>query len=172
MCRMPESPHSPAVTLVDVDELVLEQLLSLAHRDASPDEVAPPLGGPGWNPERTAWFRNYHRQAAAGLDGQAGEKSWAVFSAGGAAGSVRLKRVASAEVPTAETGIWLGRSYRSRGIGSAALKLVLEHARRAGVSRVTARTLAGNLAARQLLASAGCRLTPGDDGTVLAVVDL
>lgn len=172
MFPTPEPPHSPGVTLVDVDELVLEQLLSLAQRDASPDEVAPPLGGPGWTPERTAWFRNYHREAAAGLDGAAGEKSWAVFSAGHAAGSVRLKRVAPAGVPTAETGIWLGRTYRSRGIGSAALTLVLEHARRAGLSRVTARTLAGNRAARQLLASAGCRLTPDDDGTVLAVVDL
>ncbi|SDT26463.1 Protein N-acetyltransferase, RimJ/RimL family [Pseudarthrobacter equi] len=172
MFPTPEPPRSPGVTLVDVDELVLEQLLSLAHRDASPDEVAPPMGGPGWNPERTAWFRNYHREAAAGLDGAAGEKSWAVFSAGHAAGFVRLKRIAPAEVPTAETGIWLGRSYRSRGIGTAALTLVLDHARSAGLSRVTARTLAGNRAAQQLLASAGCRLTPDDDGTVLAVVDL
>jgi RimJ/RimL family protein N-acetyltransferase len=172
MCPSPDLGLSPGVTLVDVDDLVLEQLLSLARRDASPDEVAPPLGGPGWNPERTAWFRNYHREATAGLGGAAGEKSWAVFSGGEPAGSVRLKLDAGADVPTAETGIWLGRSYRARGIGSAALRLVLDQARRAGLSRVTARTMEGNRAARQLLTSLGGRLTPDDDGTVFAVVDL
>nr|WP_285243233.1 hypothetical protein [Pseudarthrobacter sp. fls2-241-R2A-127] len=52
----------------------------------------------------------------------------------------------------------------------AALALVLDEARRAGLHRVTARTLAGNLGARHLLAAAGAVLTPGDDGTVHAVV--
>jgi len=47
---------SPEVSLVDVDEEVLDRLLALAKHEASPDEVAPPLGGPGWNPERTAWL--------------------------------------------------------------------------------------------------------------------
>ncbi|MGN7148281.1 GNAT family N-acetyltransferase [Arthrobacter sp. SAFR-179] len=163
---------SPDVTLVDVDETVADQLLQLAKRDASPDEVAPPLGGPGWNLERTAWFYSYHHAAAGGLDGPAAEKSWAVFSGGRVAGSVRLKRVTSAGTPSAETGIWLGRSFRARGIGGAALHLVLEEARRAGLSRVTARTLAGNAGAQRLLASAGAQLIFDDDGTVRAVVEL
>ena len=162
---------SPRVSLVDVDDATAEQLLELAKRDASPDEVAPPLGGPGWNPERTAWFFGYHRAAAGGLDGPAGEKSWAVLSDGGVAGSVRLKRDASG-THTAETGIWLGRSFRSRGIGGAALGLLLAEARRAGMQRVTARTLAANTSAQRLLAAAGAVLTPDDDGTVLAVVEL
>lgn len=72
----------------------------------------------------------------------------------------------------ADTGIWLGRSFRSRGVGGAALRLVLEEARRAGLSRVTARTLAANLGAQHLLASAGAVLTHDDDGTVRAVVEL
>ncbi|GAB5079185.1 GNAT family N-acetyltransferase [Arthrobacter sp. AD-310] len=163
---------SPDVSLSDVDETVLEGLLELAKRDASPDEVAPPVGGPGWDLERTGWFLSYHRAAADGLDGPAGEKSWAVFSGAELAGSVRLKRDTSADVPSAETGIWLGRSFRSRGIGAAALRLVLAEARRAGIRRVTARTLAGNDAAQHLLASAGGNLRPDDDGTVSAVVDL
>ena len=162
---------SPEVSLADVDHAMAQRLLELAKRDASPDEVAPPLGGPGWNLERTAWFLSYHRAAAAGLDGPAGEKSWAVFSNGDVAGSVRLKRDA-ADVHAAETGIWLGRSFRSRGIGSAALDLLLAEARRAGLQRVTARTLAGNLPAQQLLEAAGAVLTPEDDGTVHAVVEL
>jgi RimJ/RimL family protein N-acetyltransferase len=163
---------SPEVTLHDVDDAMADQLLELAKRDASPDEVAPPLGGPGWNLERTAWFFGYHHAAAAGLDGPAGEKSWAVFSGSEPAGSIRLKRDAGADFPTAETGIWLGRSFRSRGIGGAALDLVLAEARRAGLRRVTARTLAANGSAQRLLASAGAALTHDDDGTVLAVVEL
>ena len=180
--------RSPDVTLVDVDESVLEQLLALAKRDASPDEVAPPLGGPGWNPERTQWFCSYHRAAAHGLNGLAGEKSWAILAHGSLAGSIRLHRVTPAHGASgglasggvesggagdvAETGIWLGRGFRSRGIGSAALKLVLAEARNAGLSRVTARTLAGNTGAQRVLAAAGAVLTPEDGGTVRAVVVL
>ena len=163
----------PEVSLADVDEQVLEQLLDLAKRDASPDEVAPPLGGPGWNLERTAWFFTYHRAAAEGLDGTAGEKSWGILADGALAGSIRLKRVdAGTGRDTAETGIWLGRSFRGRGIGSAALRLVLAEARDAGIAEVTARTLAGNPAAQRILAGAGATLTPDDDGTVRAVVAL
>jgi RimJ/RimL family protein N-acetyltransferase len=165
--------RSADVSLVDVDESVLEQLLALAKRDASPDEVAPPLGGPGWNLERTAWFFSYHRTASDGLDGEAAEKTWAIRADGSLAGSIRLKRVdADAGRAAAETGIWLGRSFRSQGIGGAALRLVLAKAREAGLDRVTAHTLAGNAGAQHLLASAGAVLTPGDDGTVRAVVEL
>lgn len=168
----------PDVSLVDVDETVLEQLLALAKRDASPDEVAPPLGGPGWNLERTAWFFSYHRAAAEGLSGDAAEKTWGILADGSLAGSIRLRRLTSGSADTssgtavAETGIWLGRSFRSRGIGSAAFRLVLSEARNAGVTRVIARTLTGNLGAQRLLASAGAVLRPDDDGTVSAVVVL
>lgn len=163
----------PDVSLLDVDEQLLEQLLDLAKRYASPDEVAPPLGGPGWNLERTAWFFTYHRAAAEGLNGTAGEKSWGILADGALAGSIRLKRVdAGTGRDTAETGIWLGRRFRGRGIGSAALRLVLAEARNAGIAEVTARTLAGNPAAQRILAGAGATLTPDDDGTVRAVVAL
>jgi RimJ/RimL family protein N-acetyltransferase len=162
------------VALVDVDEPVLEQLLALAKRDASPDEVAPPLGGPGWNLERTAWFFSYHRAASHGLDGEAGEKSWGIMANGSLAGSIRLRRNSSSasDVAVAEAGIWLGRSFRSQGIGSAALGLVLAEARRAGLAEVTARTLTGNIGAQRLLAAAGAVLTPDGDGTLRAVVVL
>ncbi|TLM73030.1 GNAT family N-acetyltransferase [Pseudarthrobacter sp. NamB4] len=165
--------RSPDVALVDVEETVLAQLLELARRDASPDEVAPPLGGPGWNPERTEWFCSHHRAAAHGLNGLAGEKTWGILAYGSLAGSIRLRRVDSDNGQrTAETGIWLGRSFRSRGIGSAALDLVLDEARKAGIDQVTARTLTGNLGAQRVLAGAGAVLTPDDNGTVQAVVAL
>lgn len=165
---------SPDVRLVDVDETVLGQLLDLAVQDASPADVTPPLGSrPGWNAERLAWFRAYHRAAASGLDGPAREKSWAVVCDGSLAGSIRLKRTAPATAGpgTAETGIWLARSYRRRGVGSAALRLVLVEARRAGLSLVVAQTTAGNHCAQRLLSAAGAVLMH-DDGTVSAAVEL
>jgi RimJ/RimL family protein N-acetyltransferase len=148
---------------------MLERLLALAIRDASPDEVTPSLGSAiGWTTERIDWFRAYHRSAA-GLDGPAGEKTWAVVCDGGPAGSIRLKRTAEA---TAETGIWLGRGFRGRGVGSAALCLVLAEARRAGLWQVVAHTTAGNVGARRLLAAAGAQLTHDDGGAVSAAVVL
>ena len=166
---------SPDVRLADIDETVLGQLLDLAVQDASPDEVTPPLGtSPGWNAERLAWFFAYHRAAASGLDGPALEKSWAVVCDGSLAGSIRLKLTAPAAAghSTAETGIWLGRGYRGCGVGSAALRLVLVEARRAGLHGVVARTSAGNVGAQRLLGSAGAVLTHDDDGTVSAAVVL
>ncbi|WP_426995719.1 GNAT family N-acetyltransferase [Pseudarthrobacter sp. N5] len=158
----------PRVRLVDVDPEVLEQLLALALRDAEPDEVTPPLGSAeGWNAARLAWFGAYHRAAAAGLDGPAREKSWAVLVAGGVAGSVRLKR---AGPDTAETGIWLGRGFRGRGIGSAAIPLALTEARTAGLLRVVANTTQRNRGAQRILAACGARLTFDGDAVAAVVV--
>ncbi|MET4591562.1 GNAT family protein [Arthrobacter sp. 754] len=167
-------PGAATASLADIDGSMLEQLLELALRDASPDEVTPPLGGAGWTPERIDWFRAYHRSAAAGLDGPAGEKSWAVVCNGSPLGSIRLKRVlaGTARHNSAETGIWLGRSYRGWGIGTAALALVLAEASRAGLQQVIAHTTAGNIGAQRLLTSAGAVLTHDGGGAVSAVVGL
>jgi RimJ/RimL family protein N-acetyltransferase len=163
--------RSPEVRLADVDEVMAEMLLALAQEDAVPDEVTPPLGsGSGWNTERVQWFRAYHRAAAAGLDGPAGERSWAVLCDGSPAGSIRLKRIPESD--TAETGVWLGRSFRGRGVGTAALELVLAEARSAGLRQVVARTTAGNIGAQGILRSAGALLTHDGGGGVSAVVDL
>lgn len=163
--------RSLEVSLADVDEPMLETLLHLAQDDALPDEVTPPLGsGSGWNLERSQWFRAYHRAAAGGLNGPSQEKSWAVLCDGTPAGSIRLKR--TADLNTAETGIWLGRSFRGRGVGTAALKLVLAGARSAGLLQVVARTTAGNIGAQRILGGAGALLTHDDDGAVSAAVVL
>ncbi|PTT70756.1 GNAT family N-acetyltransferase [Arthrobacter sp. HMWF013] len=184
MSPSPE-PASAKVRLADIDEHLLAYLVELALRDASPDDVTPPLGmAAGWTDERIAWFRAYHRSAAAGLDGPAREKSWAVLYEGIPAGCIRLKRVqdstaqhvgaqhSEAGHATAETGIWLGRGYRGRGVGSAALALVLAEACRAGLQQVVAHTTAGNTGAQRILTSAGAALTHDDDGAVSAVVVL
>ncbi len=68
------------VRLVDVTDEILEQLLDVALTDAAPDDVTPPLGETdGWNPERIGWIRDYHRGAAAGVDGPAAQKTLAIW---------------------------------------------------------------------------------------------
>lgn len=143
------------VSLLDVTEEVLELLLALALDDADPDEVTPPPG-PGWNAARIEWFRTYHRDAMAGLDGASQEKSWAIVAGGRIAGSIRLKRTGPC---TVETGIWLGRSFRGQGIGGLALTLVAAEAAAAGATALEAETTPGNRAAQSLLHSAGAALS-------------
>ncbi len=183
----PSAEPVPAVALLDVSEAFLEQLLELALRDADADEVTPPLGTtPGWNTDRISWFREFHRASAAGLDGPAGQKSWAISCAGQLAGSVRLRRT-DTEPPgpvdggagtdgwvdagadsaggaagvALETGIWLARSFRGRGVGREALRLVKDRAASAGAAVLVAETTAGNVGALALLKSAGAELVTG-----------
>ena len=193
----PSAEPVPAVALLDVSEALLEQLLELALRDADADEVTPPLGTtPGWNTDRISWFREFHRASAAGLDGPAGQKSWAISCDGQRAGSVRLRRtdteppgpvdggfgagggtgsgggadsaggaagVAAGGVVSGalETGIWLARSFRGRGVGREALHLVKDRAASAGAAVLVAETTAGNVGALALLKSAGAELVTG-----------
>jgi RimJ/RimL family protein N-acetyltransferase len=171
---MSPSEQSPSrtgnVELLDVNEEVLAALLNLALTDAIADEVTPPLGATsGWNDERISWFRDYHRAAAAGLNSPAGQKSWAVSVGGRVAGSIRLKRTGTTPsgVASLETGLWLGRSFRGRGIGREALRLVRAVAVGAGATVLQAETTAGNTAAQALLRSAGAELA--GDGVSRAV---
>lgn len=146
---------SVAVSLVDVGEDVLERLLSVALHDADADEVTPPLGtAAGWNSERISWFREYHL-AASGLDGPAQQKSWAISCDGELVGSVRLRLTGAGVL---ETGIWLARSWRGRGIGHEALRQVKAHAAATGASTLEADTTAGNAGALALLRGAGAGL--------------
>ncbi|CAN7351463.1 GNAT family N-acetyltransferase [Arthrobacter sp. LjRoot78] len=160
------SEHAPplagSVELLDVNEEVLAALLDLALTEAAADEVTPPLGATsGWNAERIGWFRDYHRAAAAGLDGPDGQKSWAVSFGGRVAGSIRLKRTGTTTpgMASLETGMWLGRSFRGLGIGREAVRLVCAVAVGAGASVLQAETTAGNTAAQALLRSAGAQLS-------------
>lgn len=169
-------PLAGSVELLDVTEQVLEALLDLALTDAAADEVTPPLGASsGWNEERISWFRDYHRAAAAGLEGQGGQKSWAVSFGGRVAGSIRLKRAGTTPsgMASLETGMWLGRSFRGQGIGREALRLVHAVARGTGASVLQAETSAGNTAAQALLRSAGAELAgDGLSPTVTARINL
>jgi len=116
------------VELVPVDERMLERLIVVAVTDAPADDVVPPLDDSGgWNERRLVWLRQYHRDCRAGLDGPAGQATFAVLDDGHVVGSVRL--AVTAHPRELETGMWLARSARGRGIGADALTAVAAMAR-------------------------------------------
>src|SRR5699024_1731603 len=107
--------------------------------DAAAHEVTPPLtSGPAWTAERIDWFLDHHRRARCGVDGPAGEATWAVMLEGRPVGAVRLRRL---DADTLETGIWLGRSARGCGAGTGPMQAVLARARqeRAGPAQARRR---------------------------------
>ena len=162
-------PAPRGVELLDVDETVLSRLVGAALSDAEPDEVTPPMAGPHWGPERIEWLRRLHRDRRPGLAGPLGEATWAVALDGEIVGGVRLKRMA--EPGVFETGIWLTRSARGKGVGRKAIADVLEQARAHGAQAVRADTSPDNASAVHVLQRLGFR-TSVEGGRVVAVKTL
>ena len=151
------------IRLAAVDEAVLAALVQAATSDAAADEVTPRLSGdPGWTPERVAWLLAFHRDRRAGLDGARGEATWAVVADGRVVGSVRLAR--TGPPATLETGIWLTRAARGRGVGTAALAALVAEAAAWGAAAVRADTAATNAGALAALRRLGFALTAAEDG--------
>ncbi|MFC3999684.1 GNAT family N-acetyltransferase [Nocardiopsis sediminis] len=146
------------VGLVRVDDDVLEGLLDVAVGDADPEDVMPAVPGPpGWTQRRRDAFRAFHRARYPGLAAPPYEITYAVTEDGHIRGSVRLRR--PEERPEAlETGIWLGRSARGRGIGTAAISAVVDAAAQAGAATVLADTTPGNAAMLSVLRRTGAVL--------------
>lgn len=154
--------------LVDIDEQVLAAMVDVATTDAAPNEVTAPLDdGSSWTQARIDWLRALHRDRRPGLDGPLGEATWAIVADGRVAGAVRLKR--TAEPGTLETGIWLARGARGRGVATAALEFAFQRARSAGAHTVRADTTAGNVAALAVLGRLGFELDRGAGDDVHAV---
>lgn len=154
---------SGTVTLVDVDEAVLAEMIDAAVRDAAPDEVTPPLDPPlddgGWSEARQDWVRQLHRDRRAGLDGPAREATWAICQDGRVVGATRLKHTGDGNV--LETGIWLTRAARGQGVGVAALEAVVARAAAVGARAVYAETTLANVRAQGLLRRVGFALSRG-----------
>ncbi|MFH9861082.1 GNAT family N-acetyltransferase [Streptomyces sp. NPDC017202] len=150
------------VEVLQVDEGNLEELLAVAVEDAAPEEVMPPVAGPpGWTTERQEAFRTWHRARCPGLAGPLRESTFAITHDGRIVGSARLALRAGHDV--LETGMWLGRSHRGRGIGTATLRVLLGEAARAGARAVVADTEAHNTAALGALRRNGATLTASQD---------
>lgn len=152
----------PDVALRPLTEETLPALLAAAVADADPLEVMPPVpGGGGWTAERRAAFLAFHR--ARGLAAEPVELTFVVLLAGAVVGAARLQPGAAGEL---ETGIWLGRAARGRGVGRAVVALLRAAAVEAGAVRMTATTTPENAAARGLMADAMVRV----DGDAVAGV--
>ncbi|MFE7314313.1 GNAT family N-acetyltransferase [Streptomyces sp. NPDC057555] len=152
------------VALQQVDDECLEELLAVAVDDAAPEEVMPPVAGsPGWTLERQDAFRAWHRARRPGLAGPIRESTFAITYGGKVVGSARLALRESLGV--LETGMWLARSQRGRGIGTVTLRLLLQEAARTGARAVVAETKTHNTAALAALRRNGATLITSQDGT-------
>ncbi|MCG3040101.1 GNAT family N-acetyltransferase [Streptomyces fenghuangensis] len=171
---------SAHVALRPLDEALLEDLAATAASDADPGEVMPPTedgGGPGWTDARREAFVRFHRSRSLGPEPVETVYAVLVTEPGpdgrpreAVAGAARL--APAPEPDTVEAGLWLGRSHRGRGVGTAVLALLRDEARAAGATRLLARTDAAGAASRRLLATAGAGLETGGDGTVTARLPL
>ncbi|WP_025354094.1 GNAT family N-acetyltransferase [Kutzneria albida] len=160
----------PRVRLEPVNDHLVERLLALAVAEAEPEDVMPAVpAGPGWPPLRHKAFRAFHRKHFDGLGGVHRTQMYAVLSEDSVVGMIRMSRLD--EPGVVETGMWLGRGSRGRGLGAAALAALLAEAERAGVRRVVARTTADNAAALGALSGLGARLR-AEGGAVHAEFEL
>ncbi|GAA3929170.1 hypothetical protein GCM10023085_08180 [Actinomadura viridis] len=149
------------VRLLRVDEDVLERLLHTAVTDAEPIDVMPPVDGPpGWNTRREEAFRAYHRARREGLDGPLREVTYAIEAGGEVVGAARLEHREPPGTPgVLEAGVWLGRSARGLGIGTAVVRALLAETAASGAATMIAETTAGNAAAVAALRRLGASLT-------------
>jgi RimJ/RimL family protein N-acetyltransferase len=159
------------VQLNELSDEMLSRLVRHALLDSDIHEVMPAGPGPAtWTPERVDEFVLFHHSRRGGLDGPAGEVSWAILVDSRAAGVVRLQRVASGSL---EVGMWLTRSTRGRGIGGQVLTSMVSRAATLGANRLVAVTTSTNQAALSALAHIGARMyAPTADGRVRAEIDL
>lgn len=159
------------MSLVEVTELILEQLVSAAITDASANEVTAPVTTENeWSPARIAWLKDFHRTRRGGLNGPAGEITWAIVLGDHVVGSVRLKQTAVPGI--LETGIWLTRRIRGQGVGKCAMTEVLRRAAALGALGVRADTTASNGAALGVLRHLGFNLMLSDDGSGIKAVQI
>lgn len=150
------------VSLQPIDDDLLPRLLEVAVTDAGPAEVMPAVPGPpGWTDARRAAFADHHRPG----DG----RTYAVLADSMIAGAARLTPT---EAPgSVEAGIWLRRSVRGKGLGTEAMRLLIDEARAQGASALIAETNAANLPAVGVLRTLGAMLWEDpDSGAVHATL--
>ncbi|MEU5760967.1 GNAT family N-acetyltransferase [Nocardia sp. NPDC047648] len=141
------------VTLEPLDERCLTDLLHAAVADAEPGEVMPvEEPGGGWDADRTARFLAFHRGRA--LASTPVESTYGIRVSGEVVGAARLCPLPEAP-GAAEAGVWIGRSHRGAGIGTAVLGGLIERATAEGYTKLFVSTTADNAAVLRLLAARG-----------------
>ncbi|MFC5064160.1 GNAT family N-acetyltransferase [Actinomycetospora atypica] len=158
-------PPVVALRRLDVgDRSEVDAVVAAAVAGALPREVMPPDDGP--HPDD--WTLLRERAYARFLRGRpATETSYLVVEGAAVVGVARLRRDGAG----AETGVWLSRGARGRGIGTAVLGLLAQRAAQDGADRLVADTTADNAAALGALRRHGAALS-GDADAVAAVIGL
>ncbi len=154
------------VELRRIDDDIIERLVLVVVKDAAPEEVMPPVTGPpGWTLERQEAFREFHRRRRGGLEGPCQEVGFAIVAHREVVGVARLARRNDG---AHEIGLWIGRSHRGQGIGTATLAVLRSKAAELGVNVLWAETTATNTAALSVLRHHGAVLSPGTQGEMHA----
>ncbi|WP_040786245.1 GNAT family N-acetyltransferase [Nocardia pneumoniae] len=150
------------VTLQPLDEQLLTELLHAAVTDAAPGEVMPVDGpGTGWNAQREAAFREFHRGRA--LADPPIESTYCIVADDAVVGAARLCPI---ETGVAEAGVWIGRSHRGSGIGTAVFARLIERATDEGYTSLFVSTTADNTAVLRMLSARGIEYAvDGDEVT-------
>lgn len=149
------------IQILRLNSEALRKLLEVAVAEADPDETMPPMvGAPGWTPLRRAGFIGFFEPMLAGFEGPHRTLIYGITVDGTLAGFIRMKLTDRRGV--VETGMWLGRSWRGQGVGSAALSELLAEAARAGMHTLVADTTPENAAALGALRSRGAVLREDD----------
>jgi RimJ/RimL family protein N-acetyltransferase len=135
------------IQILRLDHSKLRDLLEVAIADAAPDEVMPPHPDPGWTPARRQAFLDFFTPMIGTIYGITADGELAGFT-----------RLSPTDDGAAQTGIWLGRSYRRQGIAGQALRELLKEASVHGFTKVVADTTLENLAAQATLRGLGAQL--------------
>jgi RimJ/RimL family protein N-acetyltransferase len=135
------------IQVLRLDSQTLHDLLEVAIADAAPDEVMPPFPDPGWTPARRQAFLDFFMPLLGTIYGITVDDALAGFT-----------RLSPKGEGAAETGIWLGRSFRGQGAAVGALQELLKEATAIGFTKVIADTSMENLAAQATLRKIGANL--------------
>ncbi|MBT2532623.1 GNAT family N-acetyltransferase [Arthrobacter sp. ISL-48] len=114
-----------------------------------------------WEPSRdekffTPWHQLniIHSKLAQHAVGQ--EMPWILLAADRIIGAITLTGIVRGPFLSANLGYWVDRDFTGQGIGSAAVKFAVDHARaELGLHRIQAATLIRNRASRKILQRAG-----------------
>jgi RimJ/RimL family protein N-acetyltransferase len=151
----------PDVALQPIDDETLEEVLRVAVDDAEPDEVMPPfVGAPGWTEPRQRAFRDFHHARRNGFDGPQRELGLAIVADGEIAGVARLRR---RDGDRYEFGLWIGRSRRGQGIGTATVGALRALADTIGAAELVADTTADNAGMLAVLRRHDAAVAPPDE---------
>lgn len=142
------------VRLSPLTEAAVPALSDVAVADAAPSEVMPPVDGPGeeWTPARAAAFGDFLRSRLA----EPGRVSYLITVDDAPAGVIRLDLLPDG---TRETGYWIARSHRRKGVATRAVGLVLPEAKALGAALVVAETTLDNPGSRAALERNGAEFT-------------